>query len=254
MAPNSRDRLHCLLTDVTKEDQIAEAVKKVESIVEKNRLDMVALVNNAAMAAFGPLECIPVDHLRYQYDVNVFGVFAMTKAFLPLMRKATANNLKSGNPPCLYARVLNISSMLGFFTLPTIGAYCSTKWAMQSLTDAWRVELKRWDIGCVTVNPGEVNTPFHDTTDEIAKDLQAKMSSEQKELYSTYIDRSSKPRVVRGVTAELVADAIAQTIEMRCPPTSRMVTLTITDWIAAFFLAFIPQYAIDKIMGKIMPV
>jgi NAD(P)-dependent dehydrogenase (short-subunit alcohol dehydrogenase family) len=121
---------------------------------EQGRLDM--LVNNAGFSQVGAVLDLQREDLRRQYETNVIAPMAVARAALPLLRAASAGDSpgKSG------AMIVNIGSIVGLFTTPFAGAYCSSKAALHALTDALRMELAPFGIRVVTVQPGGVQSSF----------------------------------------------------------------------------------------------
>jgi len=134
--------------DVTNQDHIDNAVTQI--ISEHGRIDV--LVNNAGLGVYGAIEDVSMEDIYYQYDVNLFGLARVTKAVLPYMREK-----ESGT-------IINISSVLGETYGPLAGWYLSTKHALEGWSDALRVELKKFDIDVVIVQPGAINTNFSNVT------------------------------------------------------------------------------------------
>jgi short-subunit dehydrogenase len=134
--------------DVTKSESIASAKKRIDEMTEGYGVD--AVVNNAGFGMLGPLEAIDDAALRAQFDTNVFGLMAVTRAFLPKMRERG------------FGRVVNVSSLGGKVTFPLMGAYTATKYAVESLSDALRNELHPFGIGVSLVEPGYIRTEFAD--------------------------------------------------------------------------------------------
>ncbi len=132
--------------DVTDETSIAAARKQIEAASGGHGLDV--LVNNAGYGQGGPLEQLSDAELRAQYDTNVFGLMAVTRAFLPGMRERGAG------------RVVNVGSVAGSIALPFLGAYASTKHALQGLSDALRRELRPHGIFVSVIRPGAIRTGF----------------------------------------------------------------------------------------------
>lgn len=129
-----------------------ESIDRAVAVVAEHAPDGIdVLVNNAGYALTGPLETIASDAFRAQYETNVFGLFDVTRAFVPQMRTR-----RSG-------RVVNISSMLGRMAIPGSGAYSGTKHAIEALSDALRMELRPFDVDVVVVQPGFTSTDI-DTT------------------------------------------------------------------------------------------
>jgi NAD(P)-dependent dehydrogenase (short-subunit alcohol dehydrogenase family) len=140
--------LEALPLDVTDADAIARVKATVDARTGGYGVDV--LVNNAGYGVAGPTELITDEDLRAQYDVNVFGLMAMTRAFVPAMRA------RGGG------RVVNVSSLGGRLTLPFFGSYNSTKYAVESLSDALRAELRPFSVRVSLIEPGVIETGFAD--------------------------------------------------------------------------------------------
>lgn len=135
--------------DVTSASSITTAVAAVDALTDARGLDV--LVNNAGFGVLGPTSEIDDAELRRQYDTNVFGLMAVTRAFLPRMRERRAG------------RIINVSSVGGRITLPYFGVYNSTKYALESLSDALRYELRPFGIDVSLIEPGVIRTNFEST-------------------------------------------------------------------------------------------
>lgn len=132
--------------DVTDDEQVERVVERV--VDRDGRID--CLVNNAGFGQAGAVEEVPVERLRVQFDVNVFGPVRLVQAVLPHMRTA-----ESGT-------VVNVSSLLGRVVYPTRGAYAGSKHALEALSDALRMEVAGFGVDVVVVEPGAVSTGFDD--------------------------------------------------------------------------------------------
>jgi short-subunit dehydrogenase len=181
-APNFRT----LQLDVTSQASIEGAARTVHGWTGGEPID--ALVNNAGYNHAGPLLDLTVDELRAQFETNVFGQLAVTQAFLPSMLQ------KPGT------RVINVSSVNGRFTFPLYGAYTASKYALESLTDALRIEVEPFGTWVVLIEPGSVKTEFGSLAVNKIKERSAKGS-----LYG---------EVLRGVDA-LKKEFDASSIEPR---------------------------------------
>jgi NAD(P)-dependent dehydrogenase (short-subunit alcohol dehydrogenase family) len=140
-------RLVTLELDVTSPAQIMSAAAAVELAVGERGL--WGLFNNAGIAVRGPLECIPIDSLRQQLEVNVLGQVAVTQALLPLLRRARG-------------RILTTGSIAGFSTMPGLGPYSMSKHAIEAMSDALRRELRPWGIEVSLLEPGAIATDIWD--------------------------------------------------------------------------------------------
>jgi NAD(P)-dependent dehydrogenase (short-subunit alcohol dehydrogenase family) len=134
--------VHSLRLDVTDEASVAAAAEEVGA-AEPGGLH--AVVNNAGVIVQGPQELLPAEEWQRQFDVNVFGPARVTRAFLPLLR---------GTP----GRIVNISAPTGRVALPFLGPLSASKAALESLSDAARIELAPWGIAVVVVVPGALQT------------------------------------------------------------------------------------------------
>jgi len=160
-----------LILDVTNQQQIEASVRRVSELCTKEDLRLHGLINNAGYGEMAIMELIPMEKLRKQYEVNVFGQVAVTQAFLPLLR-ASALQFQSGPAYALSGltkgrswspRIVFVSSVMGKFTAPGVAAYCSSKFAIESLADGFRRELYRFGIDVAVVQPGAVVSGFHAT-------------------------------------------------------------------------------------------
>ena len=140
-------RLVPLLLDVTNSAHIAAAAETVS----QSGLSLVALVNNAGISVTGPVETVPMDKWRRQFDVNFFGLVETTQALLPLLR--------SGGIP---GRIVNIGSIDGDIgNHPLWGPYGASKHALESLTDALRMELRPFSVSVSLIKAGEISTELY---------------------------------------------------------------------------------------------
>lgn len=148
LAPLEADGIRALALDVNDDASIAEALEAV--MREAGHLDL--LVNNAGFSQVGAVVDLTRDDLRGQYETNVIAPVAVTRAALPLLRAAVSRN---GG-----ATLANVGSIVGLFTTPFAAAYCSSKAALHSLTDALRMELAPFGIHVVSIQPGGVRSSF----------------------------------------------------------------------------------------------
>ena len=137
-------RAHARLLDVRQLDAIARLAAEVESQV--GPVDV--LVNNAGYGHEGVLEESPLEEMRRQFDVNVFGAVAVIKAFLPFMRGRRRGH------------IVNITSMGGTITMPGIAYYCGSKFALEGISDTLAKEVKGFGIAVTAVAPGSFRTDW----------------------------------------------------------------------------------------------
>ena len=223
-------KIDVVAMDVTSADSIAKAKLVVDGLTGGRGVDV--LVNNAGFGLIGPLSEIPDGELRRQYDTNVFGLMAVTRAFLPAMVDRRAG------------RVINVSSVGGRMTFPFMGAYNSTKYAVESLSDALRWELRPFNIDVALIEPGVINTNFAN----VAMDSTSQYADS---AYGPAIAKADKLRARMESTAVgpiHVARAIERAIRAR-RPSARYIAPRIT-WMALFFKAITPTRVWDWTMRK----
>jgi len=139
-----RGRAHAKLLDVTHFDQVARLASEIEQQI--GPVDVV--VNNAGYGYEGILEESPLEALRRQFDVNVFGAVAVMKAFVPYMRVRRRGH------------IINITSMGGYITMPGISYYCGSKFALEGISETLAKELKSFGIAVTAVAPGSFRTEW----------------------------------------------------------------------------------------------
>jgi NAD(P)-dependent dehydrogenase (short-subunit alcohol dehydrogenase family) len=200
LADAPEGRVHALRLDVTDAGQIAAARAHVDEQAG-GRLD--ALVNNAGIGVGGPLELIPGEELRRQFEVNVFAQIETTRALLPALRRARG-------------RIVFISSIGGRVAMAFTAPYAASKHAIEAFGDSLRVELHSSGIQVALIEPGSVATPIWDKSRETAAGvvIPPELSAEYggvPEAMGKVLEDTAK----RGVPPERVADTIARALAAR---------------------------------------
>ncbi|MEO0468177.1 MAG: SDR family oxidoreductase [Bacteroidota bacterium] len=169
-----------------------------EAVDRFGRIDV--LVNNAGYGLMGPFESAPKENVRRQFDVNVFGLFDVTRSILPQMRSQ-----KSGI-------IINISSIGGRITFPLISLYHSTKWAVEGFSESLHYELAPLGIQVKIVEPGGVQTDFGGRSmdfqhDETLTDYNAFVGTTMANFQTAFDPANmSKPEKIAGVIFEAATD------------------------------------------------
>jgi NAD(P)-dependent dehydrogenase (short-subunit alcohol dehydrogenase family) len=178
--------------DVTDEEQVAALDR-----VLPEQLD--AIVNNAGVVVGGPIEAIPPAELRRQLEVNVVGQAAVTQAVLPRLRASRG-------------RIVFVSSLSGRVSTPLTGAYSASKFALEAMADAMRMELAPWGIKVVLVEPAQTDTDMWRGADAELDDSVAALLPAHRELYAKHIAgfRKTIPRSQRMAAP---VEGVAATIE-----------------------------------------
>jgi len=184
--------------DVTDTDSVRTAVA---TVAEHAPSGLDVLVNNAGYALTGPVETLDTDAVRAVYETNVIGLFDVTRAFLPQMRRNRRG------------RIVNVSSLLGRMTVPGSGVYGGTKYAVEALSDALRMEVRSFGIDVVIVEPGFVDTEIDTTGAMIAHDGAIADYAELEREMTAYLAAQGEA----GATPETVAAVLARAATVRNP-------------------------------------
>jgi NAD(P)-dependent dehydrogenase (short-subunit alcohol dehydrogenase family) len=138
-----------LVFDVTDDAAVANAAEMVR--VKLNGEGLGGLINNSGVSVTSPIEHLNIQEVIRNFDVNVFGIFRVAKAFLPLLGTQK-------NHPSHPGRILNISSVAGKLAPPFMAPYVGTKHAVEGISHCMRRELLPYGIDVVTIGPGPIQT------------------------------------------------------------------------------------------------
>jgi NAD(P)-dependent dehydrogenase (short-subunit alcohol dehydrogenase family) len=144
IADLERSGCKVLTLDVTDEDSMVAAVRQVEDADGA----VGVLVNNAGYSQSGPVEEVPLDDVRRQFETNVFGLVRLCQLALPGMRRQG------------WGKIVNVSSMGGKLVFPGGGFYHGTKYAVEAISDALRWEVRGFGVDVVIIEPGLIKTEF----------------------------------------------------------------------------------------------
>jgi NAD(P)-dependent dehydrogenase (short-subunit alcohol dehydrogenase family) len=192
-----------LLIDVTDRASIAAAAGTVSTSGHVLR----GVVGNAGIAVGGPLEYLPVDELRRQFEINVFGAVAVAQAFLPQLRASRG-------------RLVFVGSISGRLAVPFIAPYSASKFALRAIADALRVELRPAGIAVSLIEPGSVKTPIWQKGRDSRDTLTALLPPRALEHYGAQLEAvfAQTDREERaGMPVERVSRAILHALTARKP-------------------------------------
>lgn len=233
---SASERLTPLLLDVTEQPMIERARERLRDAFVDRGLD--GLVNNAGISVAGPLELVPLDEIRRQFEVNLFGHIAVTQAFLSLLRLARG-------------RIVNMSSISGRFAAPLLGPYAMSKFALEAFSDSLRRELFPWGIHVACVEPGAVDTPIWEKGMRAADHRSGSLSDESRALYEPIVEtmRASAVRISRrAVSTDAVTKAVRHALTATRPKTRYLVGRDAK--IAAKLVRFLPDRFLDAVTRK----
>ncbi len=195
------------ILDITVASDVAAIAERVAG--DRMRRPLRALINNAGIAVNAPVETLPLDEWRRQFEVNLFGHIAMTQALLPALLQSSGT-------------VVNISSVGGRVALSTYGAYAGSKFALEAVSDAMRREVAVFGVKVVVVEPGGVRTEITERGIATADRLSAGMTADQRDRYgdlAVAVKAQARSFTAAGVTAERAATVIAKAATASRPRT-----------------------------------
>lgn len=187
-----------LVMDVTQANEVKSGIEQI--LNEQSRIDV--LVNNAGFGYYSTIEDGDIEDVRYQFDVNFFGIMRLTQAVLPSMRNQGAG------------QIINISSALGKFSAPTFGYYAATKHALEAFSDSLRLEVHPFGIQVVLIEPGAIKSEFPDHA------LAALSKSHKTAAYDKLVDNTTKrvkAMYQKAPAAHGVADKVSQVVACAKP-------------------------------------
>ena len=224
--PGSIDVLPLDVTD-------AASVGRAVAAVQERAGRLTALVNNAGYGQYGSVEDVALPAWRAQYDVNVFGAVALIQAVLPSLRSDGGGT------------IVNVSSVAGKISIPFAAPYCSSKHALEAISDALRVEVAPFGIRVVLVEPGPILTRFEDRARAEVGPLMHRAGPYQG--FYVEAERSMDTDFKRGaLPPSAVAKVILRAIEARKPKTRYSVTWL--AWVGIPAKRLLPDRAMDRAM------
>ena len=155
------DRITPLQLDVTNEASMVAAVEQVRA--QAGHID--TLINNAGYAQAGPMEELSMDQVRCQFETNAFGALRMAQLVLPIMRAQGSG------------RIVNVSTIGGRMVIPFIGLYNSSKYALEAMSDALRMETHPFGVRVILIEPGATRTNFNAAATTSAQHIIANTNS-----------------------------------------------------------------------------
>ncbi len=225
-----------LRLDLDDSGSIAAAVAEILRRTD-NRL--YALVNNGGFGLPGAVEDLPRDGLRAQFETNVFGGQELIRLLMPAFRAQNAG------------RIVQMSSMLGYVALAYRGAYCASKYAIEGLTDALRLELRGSNIRVALIEPGPITARFRDNAYSAFKQWIDKDGSAHRAQYDAMIARLEGQRGPQPFTLppEAVLKRVVHALESSRP--HRRYQVTVPAYLSALLQRLLPTPLLDALLARV---
>ena len=224
--------------DVASSDSVKQAIQTVR---EKSNDTLGAVVNNAGFGMPGAIEDLSRDAMRYQFEVNLFGLQELTNGLIPLFRAQGGG------------RIVNVSSVVGRLSLPFMGIYSASKFALEALSDALRVELSQEAISVSLIEPGPIATQFSVNCAKEGEEQLPVNKSRFESAYKRYFQRRRKTGASKDrfrLPPEAVAKKILHALESPHPKIRYPVT--VPAYLGAWSARFLPARCIDRKMIRIV--
>lgn len=225
-----------LLADVTDEAAVYQAAAQVREMLGTEKL--AGLVNNAGVVVPGPLLHLKPSEMRRQMEVNLIGPLIVTQAFAPLLGSESG---RTGQP----GRIVQISSVVGKMGVPFVGAYASSKFALEGMSESLRRELMLYGIDVIVVGPGAVLTPIWDKG--MADDYSGFDATDYGPLLQRFRDYFAA-EAKHGLPAEQIGRAVHHALTASKPKTRyAVVPQRFKNWTVPRLL---PKRLLDRLIGK----
>lgn len=225
-----------LFFDVTQEADVRAAAQQVRE--QLNQETLFGLVNNAGIAAPGPLIHLPTDDFRHQLEVNLISILIVTKAFVPLLGSDRSLRGKPG-------RIINISSVSGKIGYPFVGAYAASKHGLEGFSETLRRELMLYGIDVIIIGPGSVATPIWDKAEQADISMYADTEYvEGAKRAQEYMIRNGR----RGYPPEKVGEVTWSALTT-AKPSVRYAVIP-GNFLSRFIPMFLPKRVMDRIIAR----
>ena len=227
--------IHALTMDVTDDESMSSGIEKI--ITETGRIDV--LVNNAGYGSYGAIEDVSLDEARRQFEVNVFGLARLIQLVLPHMRAQR------------YGNIINISSMGGRLTTPLGGWYHATKYAVEALSDALRMETAPFGIDVVVIEPGGIRTEWSGIAADHLEET-AEGSAYASQIKAVANSMRSESTNKRQSPPSVIADTVEKIVTARKPRTRYVVGFAAKPLVT--LRRILPDRAFDRVISAALGV
>ena len=217
----------------------SQSIQRLVEHVHETFGKLDAVVNNAGFGMPGAVEDLSRSAMREQFEVNLFGALELTNALMPLLFKSARG------------RIVHVSSLVGRMSLPFMGIYSASKFALEAIADAQRIELSTTDVEVVLVEPGPIQTHFSSTCAKEGEQFLVTDESRFRELYAQYFMQRKSGGMAED-RFRLPPDAVAQKVEQALlskRPKARY-KVTWPTYVADFMTRFLPDRIRDSVVKR----
>jgi short-subunit dehydrogenase len=229
LAKSGSGNIQPVMLDVCKDEDVRAAFNLISEDLSN---PLFGLVNNAGLGISGFVEVMPIQEFMKLFEVNVFGVHRLTRAFLSTLRK-------NGG------RIINIGSSSSYFSGPALGPYAATKFALRAYTDALRMEMKFFNVSVSLVAPGPIESAVWSKAQKYKEEVRESTSPDLQELYGDFMKAGDRLlEEVRPLPAHHVAHAVLHGLTARKP---KYVYLIGKNARIAYFISRLPKKWGDRL-------
>lgn len=210
------EMLSIILCDITSSEQVAAMAQEVRAQLQEPGADSTvvppldALLNNAGTAYGGPIELLPLDDLRAQFEINVVAHVSVIQALLPLLKAAKGT-------------LINVSSVSGLIAIPIVGAYAASKFALEAISDALRLELAPSGVRVVVIEPTSSPTGIWATSLQRTLPIMEQHRSGGYERLLTLTEKSARRSSQKGFSPQLFVNTVIHILDTEHPKTRYVV-------------------------------
>jgi NAD(P)-dependent dehydrogenase (short-subunit alcohol dehydrogenase family) len=228
-----------LIFDVTDEQAVLDSVETVKSKMGPGD-QLISIVNNSGIALGGPIQFLPTDVYRKQFEVNLFGVVNVTRSYLKLLGAERGASHRG--------RVVMISSVSGKRSYPFVSPYTASKHALEAFSDSLRREMMLYGVKVVIIEPGPIKTPIWDKTPSVEDNpfLGTDYESSLRKFYGQMVTKGKH----EGLPVDRVGKLIEKVITIKNPKTRYVITGR--KWLDFILPGILPDRMLDKLFAKFL--
>ncbi len=222
-----------IFLNVLDKNSLLQAFKTIKEY-ENNETELYAIINNAGAVIAQPVECINLEDLKYQFQINTIAPIEVTQIFLPLLKKG---------------KIINISSMASSGIFPYIAPYCASKRAMDILFNSLSIEMKNKDIHIVSIKPGSIKTPIWNKSIINNKKSFEKMPLHFQKKYKKdleFLAQNANKNTYYAQNPQKVSKCVLKVLQKKTPKSSYYIGF---DAIITGLIAKLPQDLLNNIIN-----